>query len=96
MSGATTSGWPYIEGTDKPKLWPPVTRDLADRLEARVRRIDFPTPQTVWTIDLGFPLQITVFDSSGRVVEPGTVTVSGTSYTLTFSAAFSGIAICYG
>lgn len=96
MSGQTAGGWPYVEGTDKPKEWPPVTRDLADKLEARVQRIDFPTPLTVWVIDVGFMCQITIYDSSGRVVEPGTVTVSGTQFTLTFSAAFSGVAICYG
>lgn len=92
----TPSGWPYVTDDDLPIVYPPVTQDLAAKLEARVQRIDFPTPQSVWVIDIGMPCQVVVYDSSGREVQPGTITQTGTQMTLVFSAPFSGVAYCYG
>jgi hypothetical protein len=96
MSGTTTGGWPYVTDADEPRLYPPVSKGLADKLEERVQRIDFPSPLAVWVIDIGMPAQVVVYDSSGRVVEPGTITQAGTRLTLTFSAPFSGVAHVFG
>lgn len=57
--------------------------------------VQFPTPQSVWNIDLGYACNVVVTDSAGQVVEPGTITYSGTSMQLVFSGAFSGTAYCF-
>lgn len=57
--------------------------------------IEFPTPSTQWTIDLGRLTHVIVRDSSGRVVEPGGITYTGSQLTLDFSAAFSGTVIAW-
>jgi len=57
--------------------------------------VDFPTPMSTWVIDVGFRPSITVVDSAGSVVEPGSIKYSGTTVTLMFSAAFSGTAYCF-
>lgn len=57
--------------------------------------LDFATPQSTWAIDIGRTANITVIDSAGNVVEPGSIHYNGTSITLEFSAAFSGKAYCF-
>lgn len=74
-----------------------LTSDRGDLLYSRLyRRIDFPIPNATWVIDIGTLCYIIVYDSSKRVVEPGTIEATGsTELTLTFSAPFSGVAYCY-
>jgi hypothetical protein len=71
-----------------------------ERGDARYSRlggeiIQFPSPLSVWTIDIGYLCNIVVTNSAGQVVEPGNISYSGTSMQLTFSAPFSGTAYCF-
>ena len=52
------------------------------------------TPSTFWDIqhDLGFRPDVQVFDSAGDQVEGDVVHLSVDELTITFSAAFSGVA----
>lgn len=58
-------------------------------------QVDFPSPLSVWNIDIGHVTNVVVIDSAGSVVEPGNIIYSGTSMQLKFSAAFSGTAYCF-
>ena len=71
--------------------------ERADESYARLaRRMDFPVPLSIWVIDIGKTCAVIIYDSTRRVVEPGTIESTGpTELTLTFSAPFSGVAYCY-
>jgi hypothetical protein len=83
-----------LEMDDHPQYLSYQRADL--RYSVLAVRLDFPVPQSTWVVDIGTPCHVIVYDSSKRIVEPGTIMATGTTeLTLIFSAPFSGVAYCY-